>query len=449
MAVHTRAITRRRASVAGVYWLASGLATALALAAALLALLQPGDGAGRAGVDAAAETSARGARIAFFEQRLEADPFDVTALNVLTFEYIARARESGDAADYGRALEASGRSLAALPRYEPSLVAAAAARISVHDFAAGLELADRALAARPRSGAGHALRGDALIALGRYDEAEAAYQEALALAPGVGTFARMAHLSFLRGDVANAADFWKQAIAAARGHSAIDEAWARVQFGALEFDRGRPGAAERAAAAALRAHPGSAPALALRARARAARGDLDGAIADYEAALASQPLLEYVIALGDAYAAAGRAASADQSYALVDAIAALYRASGVNTDLSLAVYYAGHGRAAEALPLARQAYEAAPGVYAADALAWALLNAGQPQEAAIYAAEALRLGTPDAALLYHAGMVEKALSNDARASNLLRRALATNPHFSLLEAPRARAALAELEGRAR
>jgi tetratricopeptide (TPR) repeat protein len=390
--------------------------------------------------------AARNDRISFFERRLQSDPFDVTALNVLVFEYLARARETGDASDYGRAVTAASRSIETLADYQPTLVAAAAARVAVHDFAGGLDLADRAVAARPGHGPGHALRGDALVGLGRYREAAVSYQEALRLEPGPGTFGRLGHLAFLEGDLANAEDFWRQAVDSARGRSALDEAWARVQLGLLHFDRGRLDAAAREVAAALRLHPGSAPALALEARVRAARGDLDGAIALYEAAVAKQPLVEYVTALGDAYAVAGRDYDAGRTGALVEAIASLFRAEGVNTDLALALFYANQGRdPGEAVRLARNAYEATPGIYAAGALAWSLLASGMAEEAAPYASEALRLDTPDATLLYYGGMVQKALGNDTEALRLLERAIDANPYFSLLEAPKARAAIAELK----
>src|SRR4029453_14962783 len=48
--------------------------------------------------------------------------------------------------------------------------------------------------------------------------------------------------------------------------------------------------------------------------------------------------------------------------------------------------------------------------------------------------EALKLGTRDARLLFHAGMIHQRLGNTAQARDYLRRALATNPHFHIIYA---------------
>ena len=55
--------------------------------------------------------------------------------------------------------------------------------------------------------------------------------------------------------------------------------------------------------------------------------------------------------------------------------------------------------------------------------------------------QAMKLGTQDALLDYHAGMIAKSLGDTAQARLLLSRALARNPHFDLLQARVARAAL--------
>ena len=77
----------------------------------------------------------------------------------------------------------------------------------------------------------------------------------------------------------------------------------------------------------------------------------------------------------------------------------------------------------------------------ADAYAWALYANGRYEEAARIVARALRLGTGNALFLFHAGMIERERGRDVAAQRLLGRAVATNPHFSILYATIAERAL--------
>ena len=62
--------------------------------------------------------------------------------------------------------------------------------------------------------------------------------------------------------------------------------------------------------------------------------------------------------------------------------------------------------------------------------------------------EALQLGTRDAKLFFHAGMIHRALGDTERAREYLTsRALSTNPHFHVLQAAAAARALDELAPR--
>ena len=55
-----------------------------------------------------------------------------------------------------------------------------------------------------------------------------------------------------------------------------------------------------------------------------------------------------------------------------------------------------------------------------------------------YSTRSLRLGTQDALKFFHRGMIERCLGHGAEAKSWFRRALALNPHFSVLWAPVAR-----------
>jgi hypothetical protein len=60
--------------------------------------------------------------------------------------------------------------------------------------------------------------------------------------------------------------------------------------------------------------------------------------------------------------------------------------------------------------------------------------------------DALRLGTLDARLFYHAGMIARAAGDREGAADFLRRAIKLNPHFDPWQSQVARKALEEITG---
>jgi Flp pilus assembly protein TadD len=81
-------------------------------------------------------------------------------------------------------------------------------------------------------------------------------------------------------------------------------------------------------------------------------------------------------------------------------------------------------------------------VYIDDAYAWALYRAGHVDEARRMSAQALRLGTRDARLLYHAGAIAIAAGDRAHGRGLVTQALALNPGFDFTGSAEARKLLA-------
>jgi Tfp pilus assembly protein PilF len=59
--------------------------------------------------------------------------------------------------------------------------------------------------------------------------------------------------------------------------------------------------------------------------------------------------------------------------------------------------------------------------------------------------KAMRMGTKDALLEYHAGMIYAAVGDKAQAAAHLKRALEINPHFHVIFAKQAQETLAALE----
>ena len=358
----------------------------------------------------------------------------------LAAAYLQKAREAGDPGLYPRAEALLERALARNPRDAPALVELGTLAAARHDFREALRLARRARRLAPASLAAYPLLVDALVELGRYRAAEQALQAFVDRRPGLPAYARVSYLRELHGDLDGAAGAMARAVAAGGG-TAENLAAVQVLLGDLELARGRRTAAASAYAAALTAMPGSVPAQAGRARLAAARGTLRAATAAMRRVVARLPLPEHVIALGELELAAGRRAAARHTFALVAVERTLLARAGVDTDVELALFEADHGTPRRGLALARSAWVAAPSIRSADAVGWALTRAGRPRAGVAWARRALRLGSRDPGLRFHAGMTALAAGRPAEGRRHLRLALRHGLAVRPWQAQRARRAL--------
>jgi tetratricopeptide (TPR) repeat protein len=369
---------------------------------------------------------------------LRRNPRNVHAYDLLGLAYQQRARETGDPAYFTKSDGVLRRALA-LARHDLLATSGLGSlALSRHRFREALALGRRARAISPTTARSYGVIGDALVELGRYRQAFAAFDTMARLRPGLAAYARVSYARELRGDFRGAVSAMRLAVDAA-----TDEpeplAWTHVQLGKLYWSRGRLEAAARQYRTALLAYPGYVYALDALAQVEAARGRYRQAIALERHAVDAIPLPQFVTMLGDLEHVTGHERLARRQYALVGVIQRLLVANGVRTDLEAALFDVDHGvRLPHALVLARLAYRDRPSIDGDDVLAWALTRTGHCGEALHFSKRALRLGTRDATKEFHRGMIERCLGRDAQARLWLRRALDLNPHFSLLWAPVAR-----------
>jgi tetratricopeptide (TPR) repeat protein len=430
-----------------------GFVSALGVLVVVLVMLTPGCGE-RPSEQSAAElpfefreaaSPSTDALIDTLQQKLRENPQDFDSHIDLANAYLQKVRENGDPSLYTKA-EDSLEEARTLDASSPELFATQGILdLARHDFAAALESGHRALALDPENARYYGVVGDAQIELGMYDEAVESYQQMVDRRPDFASFSRVAHARELYGDPEGAIEAMEFALQSGSGVPE-NTAWAYVQLGNLWFDSSNLEEAARAYDLSSRSLAAYAPALAGQARVAAARGDLERAAALYQQAFNRMPLPEHAIALGDVYAKLGEEPKAEEHYELVRAIDRVFEANGVNTDLQIALFFADHDLEPQrSLEKARAAYEAHPNIHAADVLAWTLYKTGNYREAQRYASEALELGTRDPLKLFHAGMIARSLGQDEQAREYLQRAVVLNPHFSLLYADTAAAALDELE----
>ena len=376
----------------------------------------------------------------FLQDKIKADPDDFIAQNKLAAWHLQRLRETGDLASLEIAMKAARASLATLPAEHNTgaLTLLAQAEFTAHEFAASRDHAERLIQLEPGKGYPFEILGDALLEIGEYERAETAFRE-FDLSGGIQGLTRvaieqrMSRLALLHGDEETAERRMLNALKTALSLPVPPPetvAWCRWQLGELAFGAGKYAAAEKHYRDALTTVPGYFRALASLGRVRAARGDLSDAIAQLEHATNIIPDPSFVAALGDLYRRVGRDDDAEKQYKLVEAIGKITVYSRQQ-----ALFYADHDmRRQEAYSIAVKEYSLRKDVYGADSVAWTALKAGRFTEAQVAIEEALRLGTRDAKLFYHAGQIALALGNDASALSYFQRASALNPEFDPLQA---------------
>jgi tetratricopeptide (TPR) repeat protein len=399
----------------------------------------------------ATDASSSESVIRFLEDRVKKDKDDFIAYNKLAGYYLQRVRETGDLNYLALATRAAQSSLKILPAEQNvgGLAALAQVEFTAHEFTASREHAQQLITLDPKQSYPFHLLGDSLIELGEYDKAAKLILELEKRESGASIEMRLGKLALLRGDIEGAKRRFSNAVIFAQDQmtpSPESVAWTRWQLGEVYFSTGEYEAAEKHYRDSLITFPDYFRALASLGRVRAALGDLNGAIEYYQRATRILPDPAFVAALGDLYQLAGRAKEAQAQYALVEQMGKLSQANGVLYNRQIAHFYADHDmKAEEAYAQARLEYEKRRDIYGADALAWTALKAGKITEAQQAIKDALKLGTRDAKLFYHAGMIAKAAGDLDTARNDLKRALALNPQFDPLQALNAKKTLESLE----
>ena len=369
------------------------------------------------------------------------DPEDTPAQNRLGSLYLQRLRQTGDHSCIVLAERAAAASLASVPAQQNAgaLSLLAQARASSHRFAEARDLIEFLLGMSQKAEL-YGMLGDAYSELGDYDEASLAYESMEALGPDdLGTLTRLARFDYLHGNVPRARERLLEALnmASARMQPPRETlAWIRWQLGELAFSVGDYETAESWYRSGLVVHPTHVALLGSLAKLLAGGGRTAQAIHLYEEAIAIDPVPPLVASLADLYALQGKESRSRELFDLIgdDPLDSRHIAN-IDADHDI--------RLEQAYSLARRDWSQRHDIFGADTLAWTALKTGRVEEARVAMADARRLGTRDARMLYHAGMIALASGDQKEGRRLLRESLALNPRFDLLQARRAREALGQ------
>lgn len=375
-----------------------------------------------------APTSAEGLRgqVRTLEGRVASRPSDASAWKALAMAWRRLARLTGDPACDEKAWEAITAALEANPKDAETLALKGWIEAARHDFEGAVLSARAAIAARPEDAFGYGVLADALTELGRYPEAVSAVEQMMRRKPGAPAYSRAAHLRGLHGDREGAIRLMKMAVEAESAGDPEGLAWSLVMLG-LEYQKGGDHTSARTQyQRALAVVPDYHLALFHRASSLAATGEIDAARAIVERLQVLTPSVASAALLADLLSASGEGEKAREVSRTVDAVAALEDPSKAEPRW-LARFYADQGRRLEeSIALVRKELATHQDIETWDGLAWALHQAGRHEEALAASEKALALGTIDARLMYHRGMIELGLGRTSEGRLWLERSIAVN-----------------------
>ena len=368
------------------------------------------------------------------EESAKRQPKKADAWVLLGRAWVRKARESADPGFYLNAEAAAQVALGLAPDYSPALELRTLVLLNDHKFEDARALAQSIVDAHPEDPVASGSLGDALLELGRFDEAARVVQRMVDLKPDLASYSRASYIDWLEGRVEDAVQVARLAIDAGDDpHDPEPRAWQLVQTAMIFWHKGDYAGADAGFDLAMdRGMADYPPALVGKGRCALARGDGERAAELLDRAYARSPLVETAWLLGDARAMAGDTDGAARAYGIVE------RTGRAADPRTLSLYYSTKGRSLDkALALAEAEKKVRGDVYTEDAYAWALHRNGREAEARAASDRALAHGTRDARLMYHAGAIRIASGDAAAGRAMAASALALNPRFDVTGAQEA------------
>lgn len=377
------------------------------------------------------EVGERDTQIRVWKAALAQDPASAIALGQLAALYLQRARETGSDQSYAEAEDYARRSLELrVNRNGASFVTLAAALVAQHRFREAERVATDLVASFPDVPQYRAQLGEIQMELGHYDAARQSFDSLYSVRTHLSVAPRLARWAELNGNATYARKLLFDAMTAAKTRHGLPKeqlAWFHLRLGDLDMRNGRMRSARASFGEGLKIEPGDYRLLDAMSQLEAVQGNARKAIEFGERGIAIKLDPATLGTIGDAYAALGDRMQADQYYKTME-VAVAGQPGAFHRAWSL--FLLDHDRRVpEVLANVRGEIETRRDVYGYDLLAWALHKEHRNVEARVAMTEARRLGTRDAMLLYHAGMIERSLGERGRARYFLTEALRVNPVF--------------------
>lgn len=366
------------------------------------------------------------------EQLIEA-PENINILNKLGAAYIQKARETNDPEYYASAENVLNRSIDLQQENFLAYAELGSVKLSRHHFREALELSEKSLTQNPYSAYSYGVLVDAQVELGMYDEAIISLQKMVDLRPDLSSYSRISYVRELFGDTEGAIDAMESAVNAG-SPVAENTVWCKYQLANLYYNIGNTDTAAEMFQEIIFEYPEYSYAYAGMAKIKMHQNKYSEAIDLYSKAIQKNSVPEFLISLGDAYTLNGEIEKAEEVYNKVKFLITFYKQNGIETDLEMALFNADHGiRVEESFEISeRSLQEGSRCIKSFHAAAWTAFKSGNLNAAENYISQALRLGTKNPLLYFHAGKIFEKSDKQSEADEYLNFALSINPFYESL-----------------
>ncbi len=382
-------------------------------------------------------TSKSDLEIAALQRKIKTSPLPAPLFERLGWLFVAKARSANDPGFYNLVEQTALCLEAQEPGNSSALLLRGHALQSLHKFKEAEPIA-RALVQKRGASFDFGLLGDILMDRGQMAQGIEAYQKMMELKPDLHSYTRAAHARWIKGDVEGAAELISMATDAGSSRNAEATAWSYTRRAAYELQLGHLLESRDAVNAALQLQSDNAAALFFRGRIELAQGETNHAIDSLQRAAKLNALPEYQWILADVLDLAGRKSEA------VAVESELNKRGAQEDPRTFALYLATRRIKSDvASKLVQRELIERSDIFTHDALAWAYNASGKFSEAKVQSNLALREGTEDARLFFHAAVIANALSEITEARAYSQKAAALRPMLF----PSEQKQLAELNGR--
>ena len=371
-------------------------------------------------------------------RKIDENPSDIKSLLALTAQYIQEGRNTGNFNYYNEAaLKCINSVLEKDAKNFEALTFKATILLSQHRFTDGLAIATQVQQLYPYNAYVYGLLVDGYVESGKYKEAIEAADKMVSIRPDNRSYARIAYLREIHGDIPAAIEAMKMAVDAGAPGDENTE-WCRVQLGKLFEKTGKISEAKMHYTISADNRHNYPYALAGLARIAAAEKDCTKALGLYMQADSLIQDHTFKEGIAEIYNLSGQIEKAKKvaeeilSYMKKFSSAGENKITGQNEDYEMAHAYMGINNYEKALEYALLEYNRRPeNIEVNETVAIVYYARGEYIKALPYIEAALKTNCKNPELLCHAGLIYAKTGDKAKAKMLLKEAMKNYPVISV------------------